>query len=106
MIGDRLKEIRKNNDDTQDALAEKLKVSVSTVRSWEQDKSSPSYELLAAICREYKVSSDYMLGLSDDYTHSMSNTEYRFSQEELLELREYESFLIWKRERQKKSTTK
>lgn len=106
MIGDRLKEIRKNNDDTQDALAEKLKVSVSTVRSWEQDKSSPSYELLAAICREYKVSSDYLLGLSDDYTHSMSNAEYRLTQEELLNLREFEAFLAWKREKQKKSTTK
>ncbi len=106
MIGKRLAEIRDIKDDTQQDLADKLNVSVSTVRSWEQGKSSPSHELLVAICKEYKVSSDYLLGLSDDYTNGKSNTEYRLSQEELLDLQEYEAFIAWKRERQKRSTTK
>ncbi|MBR5232247.1 MAG: helix-turn-helix transcriptional regulator [Clostridia bacterium] len=66
MIGERLKEIRKDHKHTQQQLAELLKVSVSTVQSWEQDKSDPSHELLVAICRMYSASSDFLLGLTDD----------------------------------------
>ena len=36
-----------------------------TVRSWEQEKSAPSHEMLVQICRLYHVSSDYLLGLTD-----------------------------------------
>ena len=36
-----------------------------TVSSWEQEKSEPNHEVLVKICRLYKVSSDYLLGLSD-----------------------------------------
>ena len=41
MIGERLAEIRKDHGDRQYDLAQKLNVTVSAVRSWEQDKSSP-----------------------------------------------------------------
>lgn len=66
MIGERLKEIRKDHKHTQQKLADLLKVSVSTVQSWEQGKSDPSHELLVTICRMYSVSSDFLLGLTDD----------------------------------------
>ena len=65
MVGERLAEIRKDHDDTQAALAKKLNVSVTTVRSWEQEKSSPSHDALVAICRLYRISADYLLGLSE-----------------------------------------
>ena len=42
MIGERLAEIRKDHNDTQEHLASKLHISVSTVRSWEQEKSAPA----------------------------------------------------------------
>ena len=66
MIGERLAQVRKDNDEKQTELAEFLKVSVHSVRSWEQEKSSPSHEMLVAICNHYKVTSDYLLGLSND----------------------------------------
>lgn len=66
MKGDRLKEIRKDHHDTQTDLAEKLNISVFTVQSWEQNKSEPSHDMLIAICKLYRVSSDYLLGLVDD----------------------------------------
>lgn len=65
MIGERLAEVRKDHGDTQAALAKRLRVTLSAVRSWEQEKSSPSHEMLVAICRLYHISSDYLLGLSN-----------------------------------------
>ena len=65
MIGERLKEIRKDRGDTQATLAKKLKVSLATVKAWESERSSPSHEMLVAICKLYHVSSDYLLGLSN-----------------------------------------
>lgn len=41
MIGERLAEVRKDHGDTQAALAKRLRVTLSAVRSWEQEKSSP-----------------------------------------------------------------
>ena len=49
MVGERLAEIRKDHDDTQAALAKKLNVSVTTVRSWEQEKSSPTMHWLPSV---------------------------------------------------------
>ena len=66
MIGERLKEIRKDAKDRQSDLAEKLNVSVQTIKSWEGEKSSPGHDFLVQICRLYNVSADYLLGLSDD----------------------------------------
>ena len=50
MIGERLAAIRGDNDETQAELAEKLSVSVYTVRSWERNASAPSNEILVQIC--------------------------------------------------------
>ena len=66
MIGERLKEVRKDHHDTQADLAEQLKISIFTVQSWEQEKSEPSHEMLTSICRLYDVSSDFLLGLRND----------------------------------------
>lgn len=98
MIGERLAEIRNDHGDTQNTLAEKLHVTHHTVSSWEQEKSSPSHEMLVSICRLYQVSSDYLLGLSNiDPIYVQHRQENRLTKEELNALQEYESFLVWKR---------
>lgn len=98
MIGERLAEIRKDHRDTQADLAERLGVSLATVRSWEQEKSSPNHELLIAICRLYHISSDYLLGLSDiDPVYVQRQRLERFTKEELEELRDFEIYLMWKK---------
>lgn len=98
MIGERLADVRKDHGDTQAALADRLKVSLSSIRSWEQEKSSPPHELLVSICKIYEVSSDYLLGLSDvDPAMSSCRRLESFSGEELEELRSFENYLLWKR---------
>ena len=90
-------EVRKDHKDTQAELAARLNVSVSAVRSWEQEKSSPPHELLVTICKLYHVSSDYLLGLaSEDPTDSNQKTG-QFSNIELEELQNFKNYLLWKR---------
>ncbi len=99
MIGERLAEIRKDNDDRQEDLAEKLKVSLPTVRSWEQERSTPSHDMLVAICRLYGVSADFLLGLSDvDPVYARRRAE-ALTKEDQLFLKDVQEFLAWRRRR-------
>lgn len=99
MIGERLSEVRKDHGDTQASLAKKLNVSVATVRSWEQEKSSPAHEILVDICKMYHISSDYLLGLSNiDPSYVQRRRLASFTEQELEELAAYERFLLWRRE--------
>lgn len=98
MIGERLAEIRKDHDDTQAILADRLNVSISSIRSWEQEKSFPPHELLVKICRLYHVSADYLLGLTSiDPAYVQRRRLESFSNLELEELQNFENYLIWKR---------
>ncbi len=100
MIGERLAEMRKDHGDTQAALAGRLGVSLPTVRAWEQEKSSPSHEMLVAICRLYGVSSDYLLGLTDlDPAYTQKKRQAQLSAEERAAVRDFENYLRWKRKK-------
>ena len=100
MIGERLAELRKLNGEKQQVLAKALSVSVSTVRSWEHDKSSPDHSTLVAICRRYHTSSDFLLGLSDyDPSDTARLQRQRLTEEEQNEMHRYEEYLLWKRKK-------
>lgn len=101
MIGERLQEIRKDHGDTQQTLADKLNVSLYAVRCWEQDKSAPGHDTLVAICRLYQVSSDYLLGLSDDDPlYSRKRQVQALSPENLSTLKKFANFLIAEQNRE------
>ena len=100
MIGERLSEIRKDHGDTQADLAKQLNTSVYAIRSWEQETSSPSHEMLIDICHLYQVSSDYLLGLTDmDPAYRKNRQNVALTSEEIRELRRFEEFLLWQRKR-------
>lgn len=93
MIGERLAEVRKDHNDRQADLAEKLHVTLYTVRSWEQEKSAPSHEMLVKICRLYQVSSDYLLGLSDHDPLLYGSDQLKEYAHNIKLLHEFEEFL-------------
>lgn len=68
-IGDRLRDIRKDNKFTQAELGELI----GTVNSWEMGIALPSTQFLIRLARLYRVSTDYLLGLETselvDITH-------------------------------------
>ena len=56
-----LKDIRQQNQLTQEALAERLKVSRSAIARWESEKGIPEIGNLIAISREFDISLDTLI---------------------------------------------
>lgn len=62
MFGNKLKELRKQANLTQQELGEKLGVAKNTVSYWESGISQPSLEIIKEIATHFQVSVDYLLG--------------------------------------------
>ncbi len=65
-FGKRLLEVRKQNHETQPDLAKVIGTVKSHISEMENGKMTTTIEKFALICEHYKVSADYLLGLSDD----------------------------------------
>ncbi len=66
LFGQRVLEQRKKFGETQKILAEILGVGDTQILEIEHGRASTSAERIALICQHYKVSADYLLGLTDD----------------------------------------
>ena len=66
IFGQRLRELRKKKRETQDDLALVLDVGKSHVSEMERGNRTTTAEKIALICEHYRISADYLLGLSDD----------------------------------------
>ena len=67
-IGEKIKELRKKNDLTQEKLADYLCVSYQAVSKWECGLSSPDISLIAPLTRLFHVSADELLCLTPEIT--------------------------------------
>ena len=70
MIGERLYDLRKEAGLTQDELADILKINKHSISSYEREKSEPPDAIKILIARYFKVSVDYLLGITDNPTQS------------------------------------
>lgn len=61
---DRLKSLRQSANLTQSELADKLKVSASTISMYEVGERKPSFEVLEQIADFFNVDTDYLRGKS------------------------------------------
>ena len=77
-MGERIKQLRKENGLTQTELAEKLDVTKGTVSTWETDSRRPGYDKLGQLCDLFDRSMDYVRGLSDIPGHSRITREEAF----------------------------
>ncbi len=64
-LGNRIKKLRVSAGYTQQQLAARLNVTKSIISAYETDQRSPSYEVLIGISEIFKVSTDYLLGVSN-----------------------------------------
>lgn len=68
MIADRIKILRENIGLSQTALANKLGITRSSVNAWELGISVPSTQYIIELANLFKVSTDYLLGVSNNNT--------------------------------------
>ena len=102
MFGKRLKDMREDNDEAQQDLADLLGVSVSTIRNWEKERNEPDYEVLVEICDHYNVTSDFILGRAKtDPEYEARRIQRLLDSSEQAEVRAYTDYLLWKRKHKK-----
>ena len=65
MINLRLKELRETNGKTQKEIAEILNIQQNTYSQYETGQRQISLEFLVELAKFYKVSVDYILGLTE-----------------------------------------
>ena len=71
-FGNKIKALRSEQGITQQQLAKKLGLVRATVSAYEQGIKYPSIDVLIKLCSFFNVSSDYLLGLSDNKKLSVS----------------------------------
>ena len=66
MFGERLSYIIKTNGYTQRQLAKELNISPSAINYWIKNKREPDIENIISISKIFNITSDYLLGLTND----------------------------------------
>ena len=65
-FSERIKELRKNNNLTQQELADNIGVNRVTLTKWEKEYIEPNLETLSSIASYFNVSTDYLIGIEDN----------------------------------------
>ena len=65
MTGNRIRELRKSHNMSQEALGTIINTTQQTVSKMEKDSGSISTDLLTSMAEYFNVTTDYILGLSD-----------------------------------------
>lgn len=88
-IANRLVNLRKSNNLSQEALAQKLGISRQAVSKWERAEASPDTDNLILLARLYGISLDELLKTDDEiprpYEEKMDAQEEEFRDETLVE---------------------
>lgn len=64
-IYQRIRDLREDNDKTQAEMAKILNTYTTQYRRWETGESEIPTHKVIELCRYYKVSADYLLGISE-----------------------------------------
>ena len=107
MLGEILRELRKDRGMTQSDLAELLSLSPLTISAYECGRSSPDDDVKIKIAKIFNVSLDYLLGLIReplpyDRRHNTITCPANFTDEEIESVRRYVAFLQYSREGKQK----
>ena len=66
MLSEKLREVRLSRGMSQVELAKQLGVTKQSVSNWENDNIQPSVDMLVRLARLFGVSTDYLLGLTNN----------------------------------------
>ncbi len=65
-FGEKIRQERMNAGESQKVLADLLGVGKTQISELENGNTTTSFERLVLLCKHYKVSADYLLGLKDE----------------------------------------
>lgn len=65
-MGEKLKSLRTEKNLTQKQIADRIGLAISAVSSYESGSRYPSYETLIKYARMFHVSTDYLLGITNN----------------------------------------
>lgn len=65
-LGDRIRKLRKSKNLTQEELAAHIHINRATLANWEINRAAPDIETLQLLAEFFKVSTDYLLCLTDN----------------------------------------
>lgn len=74
-IGERIRELRAEKGLLQRELATVIHVAPNTISQFESGKANPSYEVLISLATFFDVSTDYLLGRTDDFGNVVSTAQ-------------------------------
>lgn len=90
-LGKRIQELRKQNNFSQEQLAEKLEVSRQAISKWELDQSIPDTDKIIQLSFLFKVSTDYLL--IEGFTISSQQNTNDSTNKNMLSLDSYNDFI-------------
>lgn len=71
LFGDKLRELRKENNMTQKDIANMFNIKEATVSAWEVGKAQPSIDTIIVLAQYFNVSTDYLLGFNQNDLNKM-----------------------------------
>lgn len=89
MLGDRLKEIRKAKNISQQDLADKLFVSDKTVSSWENNRTEPNLDMVVKTCDILDISVGHLLYENTDRNAIETEIKVKLEKEEYQSLKTF-----------------
>ena len=95
ILGKRLRELRQERDKTIYNVADDLYLSTSVIGCYERGTNEPPLERVAAFAIYYGVSTDYLLGLSDNRVADGYKTSFS---DEIMGMLHYLSSIPWAKE--------
>lgn len=81
-LGEKLFELRKSKNLTQDDVAEKLNVTRQTVSKWETNQSTPDFDKIAPLCKLYGMTPNELLTEENDKQEENNESSDEFSWDE------------------------
>lgn len=72
-IGSKIKNLRQENNLTQEQLAQYLGITSRAVSQWECDRTAPDISMIPALCHIFDISSDVLLGIDIEKNNDIIN---------------------------------
>lgn len=74
-LGEKLYNLRKGKNLSQEEVADKLNVTRQTISKWETGESRPDLDKVVPICELYEISTNELLGIENEESNSINNID-------------------------------